>query len=214
MGVNKNSCSYVFCSPTSCPYKERIRASRAAASDRLLDKFNSCARRYRRNMLDIDALEECCTALESYIISDIESVCAAYSGREWVLGVKYVIPSEADYFESDRLCTKLGPKKAVLSEDLDCVALFGLDFMIKEVYRSFFSYMTVTDIIDCFNSANRRDLVHRCCIMGTHFNLGLKGIGPVRVKKLSPGKAEDMFKSCLALQSIDPKDFYKFVMLT
>jgi 5'-3' exonuclease len=170
-------------------------------------------------VLNVEILKKCCAALESYIMSDVENICAMYAGKEWLLGIEtYMFPKSDNYYESDRLCAKVAypsnsNSPAVLSEDLDCVVLFGAEFMIKEVFEQFISYVSLKDIMNTFGVKDRKDMVHRCCIMGTHFNLGLKGVGPVKIKQLNAAKAAELFKTCIKHQHIDQNDFYKFFNL-
>jgi len=204
--------TYVFSSPVTCPYKERLKTERTRKANERLNAFNDCVKQFRQNLLDVEALKKCSLALESYIISDIDNICNTYSGREWILGIpNYTLPTNVDNFESDRLCAKLSIESgsAILSEDFDCVTLFGANMMIKEVHKGFFSYITLEDIMKTFKSSTRKDMIHKCCIMGTNYNLGLKGVGPVKAQKTKAAKAESLFKTCLASQSINPKDIYE-----
>ena len=212
--IKPNKCVYVFCSPNTCPYKEKIKAERNKVCEKRLQDLNKCIDELKRNVLNVELLKKCCAALESYIMSDVENICAMYAGKEWLLGIEtYEFPKSDNYYESDRLCANISSSissSAVLSEDLDCIVLFGAEFMIKEVFDRFISYVSLKDIMNTFGVKNRKDMVHRCCIMGTHFNLGLKGVGPVKVKQLDVPKAAELFKTCVKYQHINQKDFYKF----
>ena len=35
-------------------------------------------------MLDVELLSECIAVLESYMVSDLDGVCSAYRGKEWL----------------------------------------------------------------------------------------------------------------------------------
>ena len=211
-------CVYVFSSPHTCPYKEKIKAERNRVCEKRLHELNKCTNELKLDVLNVELLKRCCAALESYIMSDVENICAMYAGKEWLLGIEtYKFPESNNYYESDRLCANISysyNSSAVLSEDLDCLVLFGAEFMIKEVFNQFISYVSLKDIMNTFGVTNRKDMVHRCCIMGTHFNLGLKGVGPVKVKKLDAPKAAELFKTCIKSQNINQKDFYNFFNLT
>ena len=239
--IKPKECVYVFCSPHTCPYKEKIKTERRKMCEKRLQELNNCMREFKRDVLNVGLLKKCCAALESYIMSDVENICAMYAGKEWLLGIEtYTFPKSDNYYESDRLCANVfstilhsdtkclsnavlentrsenmtnSNSPAVLSEDLDCVVLFGAEFMIKEVFEQFISYVSLKDIMNTFGVKDRKDMVHRCCIMGTHFNLGLKGVGPVKIKQLDATKAAELFKTCIKHQHIDQKDFYKFFNL-
>lgn len=101
---------------------------------------------------------------------------------------------------------------AILSEDFDVLILFGADIMIKEVYNKFFVYISLKDTMVVFDSVSRKNAIHRCCIMGTDYNMGLKGVGPVKAKKIDDVKAKELFEICLAAQSIKFKDLYQFFL--
>ncbi len=208
-------CTYVFGSPEGCPYKARLIAKNAQKRTDRLEELKRRVHAYRQDMFNLEAMEHCALALESYIISDLEGVSALYAGKEWALGVpKYAVPDESDSFESDRLCARLAKTRgaAVLSEDYDCVALFGADMMVMEVFKNFFVYASLRDVMATFESERqtRKDVVHRCCVMGTDYNLGLKGVGPVKVKKIDVRQAKELFETCLAAQHTKPTVLYSF----
>lgn len=211
------SCTYVFPSSTACPHKIRAKAFREAKTSDRLDELKKRIELYRRNMFDVDALQQCALALESYLISDLDSLSTLYSGREWLLGVgHFKVPDGDDFFESDRLCAKLaraGAGAAIMSEDLDNVALFGADMMVREVFNGFFVYVSLKDIMTALSSASRTDAVHKCCLLGTDYNRGLKGIGPVKVGKIDHVKAKELFETCLTAQSVKPDRLYELFML-
>ena len=124
-------------------------------------------------------------------------------------------PDQSDHFESDRLCARaaeIAGSSAVLSEDFDCVALFGADMMVKEVWPRFFTYTMLTDVMDAFCSKSRNELIKKCCILGTDYNHGIKNVGPVKIKKIDENKTSALFETCLALQSISIRDFVDFFL--
>jgi hypothetical protein len=124
-------------------------------------------------------------------------------------------PDQSDHFESDRLCArvaKVAGSSAVLSEDFDCVALFGADMLVKEVWPRFFTYTMLTDVMDAFCSKSRNELIKKCCILGTDYNHGIKNVGPVKIKKIDENKTSTLFETCLALQSISIRDLVEFFL--
>ncbi len=211
------SCTYVFPSPNACPHKVRVKEYRSAKTSERLEELKKRIALYRRNMFDTDALQQCALALESYIISDLDSLSTMYSGREWILGVgRFKVPNGSDFFESDRLCASIARANAgaaVLSEDFDNVALFGTDMMVKEVFNGFFVYVSLKDTMAALSSVSRADAVHKCCLLGTDYNRGLKGIGPVKIGKIDHVKAKELFETCLAAQSVKPEKLYELFML-
>jgi hypothetical protein len=210
------TCTYVFPSAVNCPYKKAKKEKQAAHTRVRLEELKKRIELYKTNMFDLEALKQCALALESYIMSELDSICAMYSGKEWMLGVgNYEVPSNIDKYESDRLCARLAKEGcyAILSEDFDVVMLFGADIMVKEVYKQFFVYISLKDTMTVFNSVSRKDVIHRCCIMGTDYNMGLKGVGPIKAKKIDDTKAKQLFEICLTAQSTKPKDFYEFFLL-
>lgn len=209
------SCMYVFSSRVSCPYKTDIKANRKTKTDERLKELKSCIAVYKKDMLRLDALEKCAKALESYIMSDLDGVAAAFYGKEWMLNVgRYRVPNEEDFFESDRMCVKLArlQNATVLSEDLDNITLFGCDMMIMEIHTKFFVYATLKDIMALFGSVNRVDTIYKSCLMGTDYNRGLKGIGPVKVKQIDETQTKDLFKTCMASQSMNHQKLMQLFM--
>ena len=222
--------TYVFPSVGRCPH----RTERTSESGDRLHDLRERIYEYRCDMFDLNALERCALALESYLISDFDRLSKMHAGSERFLslgqrseptsnlligcliargsGTTYVVPDESDSFESDRMCARMsgGIGVAVMSEDHDVVALFGADLMITEVHRNFFVYSSLRDTMETFGCANRRDLIHKCCIMGTDYNRGLRGVGPVKAKKIDAAKAKELFETCMRHQSILPDVIYKF----
>lgn len=207
--------TYVFSSPLPCPYKSRSKSDRDAVASARLEEFRCCVKEFRSDMLNTGLLERCILALESYMISDLDSVCSVYGGYEWmqVPEAKCVVPGIADMYESDRTCARLGRQSAVLSEDFDCLALFGAGLMVKEAYKGFFSYTTLKDVMETFESTTRENLVEKCCLMGTDYNLGLKGVGPVKVKKIDAPETSRLCGICLSAQHINARRLRRFLLL-
>ena len=203
MRVSK--CTYVFPSAERCPH----RVERPSESGKKFDDLRERISEYRRDMFNLDALERCALALESYLMSDFDRLSKMHAGNERFLSLgpgAFKVPDESDSFESDRLCARMsgGIGVSVLSEDHDVVALFGADLMITEVHHNFFVYSSLRDTMETFGCANRRDLVHKCCIMGTDYNRGLRGVGPVKARKIDAAKAKELFETCVSAQSIKP----------
>lgn len=205
--------TYVFGAKESCPFRNFSRLRNEENKNNRLTELKRKVLLYKKNMFDLRALEQCALALESYIISAFEDVATLYSGKEWILGVgSYKVPKEDNMFDSDRLCAKLaksGRGAAIFSEDFDNVILFGADMMIKEIHAKFFLYVSLKDTMAMFGSLSRVDAIHRSCIMGTDYNRGLQGIGPVKGKKIDANKAKKLFHTCLAAQSINPARLYE-----
>lgn len=215
-------CTYVFPSAEHCPH----RVERPSESGKKFDNLRERISEYRRDMFDLDALERCALALESYLMSDFDKLSKMHAGSERFLNIGhrsdpyirsgatrlYVVPDESDSFESDRLCARMsgGIGVSVLSEDHDVVALFGADMMITEVYHNFFVYSSLRDTMDTFGCANRRDLVHKCCVMGTDYNRGLRGVGPVKARKIDAAKAKELFETCTSAQSVSSDVLHRF----
>ena len=223
-------CTYVFPSTERCPH----RVERSSESEKKLDDLRERISEYRRDMFDIDALDRCALALESYLMSDFDRLSKMHAGSERFLNLgqrsepslrfavlperqqrgscTFQAPDESDSFESDRLCARMsgGIGVAVMSEDHDVVALFGADMMITEVHRNFFVYSSLRDTMETFGCANRRDLIHKCCIMGTDYNRGLRGVGPVKARKIDAAKAKELFETCTSAQSASPDVLHKF----
>lgn len=213
--MHVSKATYVFASPVPCPYKEKTKYAAKTIAESRLKEFKSCVREFKHDMLNADLLEKCIATLESYIISDLESICCVYRGLEWLLvpEAKCVLPKKDDMFESDRTCARLGKLSAVLSEDFDCMALFGANFMVKEVYNGFFSYIVLKDVMEVFKSKTRKNLVEKCCLMGSDYNFGLKGVGPVKITKIDTSETSKLCKTCICAQSIKSEKFWNFLLL-
>ncbi len=204
-------CTYVFPSAERCPH----RVERPSESEKKLDDLKERISEYRRDMFYLEALERCALALEGYLMSDFDRLSKMHAGSERFLNLgpgAFKVPDESDSFESDRLCARMsgGIGVSVLSEDHDVVALFGADLMITEVHHNFFVYSSLRDTMDTFGCANRRDLIHKCCVMGTDYNRGLRGVGPVKARKIDASKAKELFETCASAQSVPPDVLRKF----
>jgi hypothetical protein len=217
------SCTYVFPSPGKCRYKGG-RESMLRYKQLKLEELKKRIGDYMKDVFDMESLKRCALCMESYIMSDLDDISTMYSGKEWTLGIgKYAVPGSTDSFESDRLCARLAREgcSAILSEDFDVLMLFGADLMVKEVYNKFFVYVSLKDAVTTFKPAgspyygpeDRKDAVHRCCIMGTDYNIGIKGIGPAKIKKIDENTAKELFEKCLSVQLVSPKSLYGFFML-
>ena len=101
----------------------------------------------------------------------------------------------------------------MLSEDYDNLVLFGCDMIVAEAHKKFFVYTSLKDVMATFDSVSRKDAVHKCCLLGTDYNLGLKGIGPVKIKKIDTKKTKELFETCLNAQHLKPDTLYNFFML-
>ena len=209
---------YVFCDERRCPYRERQKiasriADKTAASERLTAYMNT----YKRDLLNVDAIVDMHTAFEGYLITHVEEVCLAFNGIEHALGVPYTKPEQEDNFESDRLCARLAKNSSIiLSEDYDCIALFGADRMVlsdSSENEDKIRYVDMSNVMDAFGSSNREELLYKCLLMGTDYNLGVKGIGPARIQRLDTYAAKQEAEECMLLQSLDIDDVKRFFMI-
>lgn len=200
--------TYVFPSEVGCPHKERAKAARIVTTADRLEKFKMRLNKYRENIFDLKALDYCASALDSYLISDLEGISMMYGGK--------VAPGSEDSYESDRTCARLareGVGAAVLTEDFDNLVLFGCDMVVVEAHKGFFVYTSLKDVMAKLDSVSRKDAVHKCCLLGTDYNLGLKGIGPVKIKKIDAKKTKELFETCIGAQHIKSDILYNFFML-
>jgi hypothetical protein len=210
--------TYVFPSEVGCPHKERARATRIAATADRLEEFRTRLGKYKENIFDLKALDHCASALDSYLISDLEGVsmaapfCPAFTAK---VQPGRVVPGDEDCYESDRTCSRLarGVGAAVLTEDFDNLVLFGCDMVVVEAHRGFFVYTSLKDVMAKLDSVSRKDAVHKCCLLGTDYNLGLKGIGPVKINKIDAKKTKELFETCIGAQHIKTDTLYRFFML-
>lgn len=205
--------TYVMCSRPNCRFKVPLKESRKDEVGKKITKLYEAMNRFRHHIMDISILLECHVAFESYLIANIENLCLTL--HEQVQGhnlLQNVLPESSDYYESDRVCADLSLAKsqAILSEDFDCVALFGARMMIREVSDGFFTYTSLKDVMDVFSADTRRNLVHKCCIIGTDYNLGIKGIGPVKAAKIDERNAREKFEACIAAQGIEVSSLLEF----
>ena len=198
---------YVLCSPTRCPFRARtLIVERDAHKARASERFDECIQHCKQNPLNVRKILECHKAFETYLITHIETLCLAYndtlakSTNDTL--AKYVLSTADDSFESDRLCAVL-EVDAVLSEDFDCVALFGAHIMIVSVDHDTASYVALSDVLRTFLCDSREQLVTKCCLMGTDYNLGMKGIGPATIQKIDNLQAYTLANQCMSLQAID-----------
>jgi hypothetical protein len=209
---------YVFCDETRCSYREHLKiADRVAQKAAALEKLRECMSSYKRDLINVNAIIDVHTAFEGYLITHVEEVCLAYNGIEHVFGVAYTKPGQEDSFESDRLCARFTKEKgsvALLSEDYDCIALFGADLMVLEVVDNKICCVRMSDVMDTFGSSNREDLLYRCLLMGTDYNLGVKGIGPVKVQEIDTHAAREKAEECMSLQSLDIDEVRGFFCVT
>lgn len=214
--IGAEKVKYVFCSPERCPYRERLRLS-----DRILEKakakerFTKALSKCKKHILKVSIMIECHNAFVGYVIAHIEEVCLIYNSI--ISGNATVMPDHEDSYESDRLCARILDNVegrwygVVLSEDYDCTFLFGAKKMIRKITKYAVQYVTIKDAIKVFECNDRQSLVYKCCLMGTDYNLGLKGIGP---KKAAATNNEHMLaEECMRQQCIDIRELMKFFLL-
>ncbi len=214
-GVKK--CTFVYPSKKSCPLKELAGAARTVKTAERLEEFRKRAAEYGGRPFDVDALDRCAASLEGYLMSDLEGVSTSRTPERSrrARDFEIAVPGDEDFHESDRMCARLArrPGAAVLSEDVDNLLLFGCDMIVREVHAGFFVYVSLKDTMAVFDSVSRRDAVHRCCLLGTDYNLGLKGVGPVKIKKIDAKKARELFETCIGAQHLKSNKLYELFML-
>jgi hypothetical protein len=165
---------------------------------------------YKNKLLSVEALLACYDSFLKYLINNVENVCLTYNGIEQYLLLPYTKPDICFFFESDKLCS-INP--VVLSEDFDCLALFGAEAIILDVVDGCIEYVTLENTIKTFNCQTREQLIHKCVIMGTDYNIGLKGFGPEKVRKIDVDNALTLAISCLDIQDINFKSLMLFFNL-
>ena len=225
--IGADKVKYVFCSPNRCPYRERLRLSdrileKTKAKERLAKALSKC----KKHILKVSVMIECHSAFVGYVIAHIEEVCLIYnniisekniSGRYWAFST--VMPYHEDSYESDRLCARISENlygkfssdNFVLSEDYDCTFLFGAKKMIRKVTKHAVQYVTIKDAMKVFGCNNRQSLVYKCCLMGTDYNLGLKGIGPK--KAVATNNERVLAKECMKQQCINIRELMEFFLV-
>ena len=200
--LSRAEVTYVLSERTVNPFKEGITNKRKENARNASKKLKESMKKFRRNMFDVEAIAECHAAFEGYLIANMERLALILSD---MFGGSMVTD------ESDKTCAQ--SHMAILSEDFDCLALFGGQMMIKEVFTNFFTYVTLSDVMDVFHSRTRLNLVHKCCLLGTDYNLGTFGIGPVKVVKIDEDQAREKFESCMHAQGIDVRALLEFFCL-
>jgi hypothetical protein len=205
---------YVFPSKTRCPYREHMKIShRIAEMDKASEEFRKCMSDYMKNLLNTRAIISLHAAFEMYLITHVEDICLTYNNVEDVLGVSYIKPEQEDSFESDRLCARIANLAPVFSEDFDCVVLFGAKSIILEVRDTTVRYISIDDLLDIFESNSREELLHKCIIMGTDYNIGMIGMGPMRIREIDVHTASNMAAECMLRQSLDISSMRRFFCL-
>jgi 5'-3' exonuclease len=204
--LNVSSCVYVFGSPIACPYKKALSDYRETKRKEKWNQLQECMKRLSQHMFDIDTIIECNNIFEGYLMCCLDKL--HYNIKD----LPFVVPDYKDNFESDKLLGKLGKKTSILSDDYDCVALFGANMMIKNVYPKWFEYVTLRDLLAVFKSPTRTDLVYKCCLLGTDYNLGFKGIGSNKVTKIDKNNIQKRVSYCLKQQSIDIDKLMQFFL--
>ena len=160
--------TFVFPSSQTCPYKEKLNAGRRNNRDIRLAEFESNMVEFRKQLLDLSVLQTCYRSFASYVMSDIETFCMKYLQRANFL--RHDVPTAEDAYESDKTCVRLfknaRPTCALLSEDLDCVALFGARSIVREVYPGSFVHVFLNRVLVAMAVTNRTNLIMKCCIIG------------------------------------------------
>lgn len=202
-----SSCVYIFGSKTLCPFKRKIREFREIRRKDTWNRLQQCLKQCSKDIFNLDIILECSKAFESYLICCLDTLELLYNKSSFAKTLNIIVPDYHDDFESDKLAAKFDN---VLSYDFDCIALFGAQMMIKEVYPKVIKYVTLPDIMNTFRVTTKEDLIYRCCLIGTDYNLGWKGIGPKYVVKIDKKRLKQMVQSCLTLQSINLDELFAF----
>ena len=209
---------YVLCSPERCPYRERLKIAerkfeKAKAKERMTKALNKC----KKHILDVSVMIECHDAFVGYLISHIEEACLMYNNKQTKTVRATVMPDDKDSYESDRLCARMSRqdgegKGVVLSEDYDCIFLFGAEKMIKKITKHVVQYVTIHDAMIVCGCNDRKSLIYKCFLMGTDYNLGLKGIGPKKAVSTKNEHLTVLAEKCMKQQCIDMREIMKFFM--
>jgi hypothetical protein len=212
--VHATSAIFVFCSKEPCPFREPQKcAYRASMMQSSLQNLRLCLAEYRQDLLSMQALIKCYTAFETYLFNSISEICLNFSKYNEYLST--IESSEVDYFESDRLCANLVkdcayPVDAIISEDYDLVALFGAKFIIMDVVNGYVQYVTLHDLMKTFGCSTRKELVLKCIIAGTDYNLGVKGFGYAKIVRMDIQQTENLVNTCVSLQDISIESLLHF----
>lgn len=224
--IGAEKIQYVLCSPERCQYRERLKLldrtlEKTKATDRLITALRKC----RKHILDVSVMLKCHDAFVSYVIAHIEEACLVYNRADGyckAYGKATSMPGQEDGYESDRLCARLSAEEptgivrnycsAVLSEDYDCMFLFGANKMIKKVTNNAVQYVTIQDAMKIFGCNDRQSLAYKCCLMGTDYNLGLRGIGSKKAAKINNESV--LVEECMRQQCIDIQDLMEFFLIS
>lgn len=198
--LNIPNCVYIFGSKHTCQFRKPIRKYRVTKRKLQWTKLQELLQQFSQNLFNLDILIECSNAFDGYLLCCLDQLAQLYINNPLVSQLTIITPDSNDYYESDRLAAKF---QTVLSYDFDCITLFNAKMMITNVYNKWFEYVTFNDIMKMFKSCTKEELIYKCCLLGTDYNLGWKGIGPYKVTKIEKNKLFLLFQSCLQLQSIN-----------
>ena len=206
--------TFVFPSSQTCSYKEKLNTVRRNSREIRLTEFESNLVEFKKQLLDLSVLQTCYRSFASYVMSDLETFCMKYLQRANFL--RHVVPTADDAYESDKTCVRLFKNArltcALLSEDFDCVALFGARSIVREVYPDSFVHVFLSRVMFAMAVTTRTNLIRKCCIIGTDYNLGIKGIRCVKAKKIDESETMEKFKLCMTKQGIDGNELMKFFL--
>lgn len=90
--------------------------------------------------------------------------------------------------EPDIYCPSVCP--VVLSEDYD-LFLFGAEILIKEVTKNEISFLSREKMLKHLQLDSVEQLVIASVLCGTDYNVGVRGIGPVKSKKIATLSPDD-----------------------
>lgn len=204
-----SSCIYVFGSSTPCIFKQELRQYREEKRKKQWHILQTCLQKLGHHIIDLDVIIECSNAFEGYLLCCLDQLTQLYQKSKLVDTLEILVPNEQDFYESDKLLAQFD---TVLTYDYDCVALFGAQMMITNVTAQWFEYVTLNDIMATFKSTTRTELIYRCCLLGTDYNKGWKGIGPCKVVKIDSKRLYNQVQSCFKLQNLDIDKFTNFTL--
>lgn len=102
--------------------------------------------------------------------------------------VKERLHSYETSIEPDIYCPSIC--SVILSEDYD-LFLFGAEILIKRVTEREIWFLSREKLLRSLQLESLEQLVIACVLCGTDYNVGVKGIGPVKSKKIAMHSPND-----------------------
>jgi hypothetical protein len=209
--INPTNFVFVLSSKQRCPFREPLKcAYRISMMESSLNNLEICLAEYKKHLLSMESLITCYAAFEAYLLNNVSEICLIYN--DTFTNVPSIQPTIHDYFESDRLCACLSDY-TIISEDYDLVALFGATRIITNVVHGYIQCVTLQDLMVTFRCNTRTELLNKCIIAGTDYNLGVKGFGVAKIIRMEPQLASELCETCLTFQGIDITHILPFYML-